>query len=205
MKKVFTLICAVGMFLAVAAQESIYDYAVKDQDGKEVKMSEFRGKYLLIVNTATQCGFTPQYDDLQHIYEKFADLGLVILDFPCNQFGEQAPGSNKEIHNFCTANYRITFPQFAKVDVNGINAEPLFTWLKAQKGFEGFDLNNPIGKHLHEAFLKQDKDYAKSSDIKWNFTKFLVDKDGNVVKRIEPTTNMETVLNEVYNMIFKDK
>ena len=205
MKKVFTLICAVGMFLAVAAQESIYDYAVKDQDGKEVKMSEFRGKYLLIVNTATQCGFTPQYDDLQHIYEKFADLGLVILDFPCNQFGEQAPGSNKEIHNFCTANYRITFPQFAKVDVNGINAEPLFTWLKAQKGFEGFDLNNPIGKHLHEAFLKQDKDYAKSSDIKWNFTKFLVDKDGNVVKRIEPTTNMETVLNEVYDMIFKDK
>ena len=193
------------MFLAVAAQGSIYDYAVKGQDGKEVKMSEFRGKYLLIVNTATQCGFTPQYEDLQQIYVKFADLGLVILDFPCNQFGEQAPGSNAEIHAFCTGKYNITFPQFAKVDVNGKNAEPLFTWLKSQKGFEGFDLNNPIGKHLHEAFLKQDKDYARSSDIKWNFTKFLVDKDGNVVKRIEPTTDMQTVSNEVYDMIFKDK
>ncbi len=197
------MLLGLGLFFAATAQTSIYDFTVKGLDGKDVKMSDYRGKYILIVNTASHCGFTPQYEELEQMYVKFKDLGFVILDFPCNQFGEQAPGDNRTIHNFCTSNYNITFPQFAKVDVNGDNADPLFTWLKSQKGFEGFDLSNPIGKHLHEAFLKQDKHYAKSSDIKWNFTKFLIDSEGNVVKRFEPTTDINKVVNEVYELILK--
>ena len=203
MKKILTLIIAATMFSCAAAQTSIYDFTVKDQNGKEVKLEQYRGKVLLIVNTATECGFTPQYTDLEHVYQKFGNDGFVILDFPCNQFGAQAPGSNDEIHTFCTSNYNITFPQFDKVDVNGENASPLFVWLKEQKGFEGFDLDNRIGKSLHEAFMKQDPNYAKSPDIKWNFTKFLVDKDGNVVKRYEPTKDMEKVINEIYHYVYE--
>lgn len=203
MKKFLTLIIAATMFTCAAAQTSIYDFTVKDQNGKDVKLEQYRGKVLLIVNTATECGFTPQYSALEDVYRKFGNDGFVVLDFPCNQFGAQAPGSNEEIHTFCTGRYNITFPQFDKVDVNGENASPLFVWLKEQKGFEGFDLNNSIGKQLHEAFLKQDPNYAKSPDIKWNFTKFLVDKDGNVVKRYEPTKDMEKVINEIYHYVYE--
>ena len=188
--------------MTATAQKSIYDFTVKTADGKTISLSEYRGKTLLIVNTATECGFTPQYAELESFYQKFKNDGFVILDFPCNQFGAQAPGSIEEIHSFCTSNYGITFPQFEKVDVNGENADPLFVWLKKQKGFEGFDLSNPIGKHLHEAFLKQDKHYAKSDDIKWNFTKFLIDKEGNVVERIEPTTSMEKVSDAIYRVMY---
>ena len=168
-----------------------------------MKLEQYRGKVLLIVNTATECGFTPQYSALEDVYRKFGNDGFVVLDFPCNQFGAQAPGSNEEIHTFCTGRYNISFPQFDKVDVNGDNASPLFVWLKEQKGFEGFDLDNRIGKSLHEAFMKQDPNYAKSPDIKWNFTKFLVDKDGNVVKRFEPTKDMLEVIDEIYNFMYK--
>lgn len=203
MKKIFTLVLSVAMFMAATAQTSIYDFAVKGLDGKELKMSQYQGKVMLIVNTATKCGFTPQYNELEHLYEKFEDKEFVILDFPCNQFGEQAPGSDMEIHNFCTSNFSIKFPQFAKIDVNGENADPLFTWLKKQKRFEGFDLNNPIGKHLHEAFLKQDPNYEKNPDIKWNFTKFLVDREGNVVKRYEPTTEIDVIFDDIYKLIFE--
>ena len=202
MKKLLTLLCCAGMFMTALAQNNIYDFAVKGQDGKVIKMSEYRGKTLLIVNTATQCGFTPQYEGMEQMYEKFKDDGFVILDFPCNQFGEQAPGDIEEIHNFCTSHYNITFPQFGKVDVNGANADPLFTWLKSKKGFEGFDMSNPIGKKLHEAFMKQDKKYASKPDIKWNFTKFLIDKEGNVVKRFEPTTEIKDVMEEVYKLMY---
>ena len=202
MKKLMTLICALGMLMTAPAQKSIYDFTVKTADGKTISLSEYRGKTLLIVNTATECGFTPQYAEMESIYEKYKDDGFVILDFPCNQFGAQAPGSIEEIHSFCTSHYDIMFPQFDKVDVNGENADPLFVWLKKQKGFEGFDLSNPIGKHLHEAFLKQDKHYAKSSDIKWNFTKFLVDKDGNVVERFEPTASMDKVSDAIYRLMY---
>ena len=160
MKKLLTLFFGLGLFFVATAQDNIYGFTVKNQNGKEVKMSDYRGQYILIVNTATHCGFTPQYEGLEQIYEKYKDDGFVILDFPCNQFGEQAPGDNKTIHNFCTKNYGITFPQFAKVDVNGKNADPLFTWLKSQKGFEGFNLDNPLGKRLHEAMQKQDRNYA---------------------------------------------
>lgn len=204
MKRFFlTFVCMAAVMMTATAQSSVFDFSVKTQDGKMVKLDSYKGQYILIVNTATQCGFTPQYEEMQHMYEKFKDDGFVILDFPCNQFGEQAPGSNQEIHNFCTSTFNITFPQFAKVNVNGPDEDPLFTWLKKQKGFEGFDQSNPIGKHLHEAFLKQDPNYAENPDIKWNFTKFLIDREGNVVARFEPTMDMNKVADAIYRTIYK--
>lgn len=204
MKRFFlTFVCMAAVMMTATAQSSVFDFSVKTQDGKMVKLDSYKGQYILIVNTATQCGFTPQYEEMQHMYEKFKDDGFVILDFPCNQFGEQAPGSNQEIHNFCTSTFNITFPQFAKVNVNGPDEDPLFTWLKKQKGFEGFDQSNPIGKHLHEAFLKQDPNYAENPDIKWNFTKFLIDREGNVVTRFEPTVDMNKVADAIYRAIYK--
>ena len=179
--------------LTATAKTKIYKITVKDGEGQEVKMKQYKGKVLLIVNTATRCGFTPQYTELENIYEKFHGQGLEILDFPCNQFGQQAPGTNAEIHNFCTANFNIQFEQFDKIDVNGPEASPLFTFLKSQQGFSGFDTNDRRGKAMHEMMLKRDKDYAQKSDIKWNFTKFLVDRKGRVVKRFEPTDKMEDV------------
>lgn len=181
------------MALTATAKTKIYKITVKDGEGQEVKMKQYKGKVLLIVNTATRCGFTPQYTELENIYEKFHGQGLEILDFPCNQFGQQAPGTNAEIHNFCTANFNIQFEQFDKIDVNGPEASPLFTFLKSQQGFSGFDTNDRRGKAMHEMMLKRDKDYAQKSDIKWNFTKFLVDRKGRVVKRFEPTDKMEDV------------
>jgi len=178
--------------LTLSAQ-SVYDYTVKDDLGKEVSLSRYKGKVLLIVNTATRCGFTPQYTELEALYEKYAKEGFEILDFPCNQFGEQAPGTIEEIHQFCSANFNIKFPQFDKIEVNGAGAHPLYTYLKSQKGFGGFDLNERLGKLLDEMFRKEDPDYDKSPDIKWNFTKFLVSRDGRVVKRYEPTDKISDI------------
>ncbi len=145
MKKLMTIcLLAVTSVLTMNAQ-NVYDFKVKDDAGKNVSLSNYKGKVLLIVNTATRCGFTPQYKDLEALYEKYQGKGLEILDFPCNQFGAQAPGTIQEIHQFCTANYDIKFPQFDKIDVNGENAHPLYTWLKAQKGFGGFDVNDQRG------------------------------------------------------------
>ena len=171
--------------LTLSAQE-IYDFKVMNDEGQEVSLSDYKGKVLLIVNTATRCGFTPQYNELEALYKKFKSEGLEILDFPCNQFGEQAPGTIQEIHQFCTANFDIQFPQFDKIEVNGENEAPLYTYLKAQKGFSGFDLNDKTGKFMDEMLRKKDADYDKKSDIKWNFTKFLISRDGRVVKRYEP-------------------
>ena len=155
----------------------IYDYKVKDKQGEEVSIKDYEGKVLLIVNTATGCGFTPQFDGLQDLYEKYREQGFEILDFPCNQFGNQAPGSDEEIMDFCNSRYGITFPQFAKIDVNGENEEPLFTYLKSQKsGLMG-------------------------SRIKWNFTKFLVDRSGKVVGRYAPTTTPEALDAEVAKLL----
>ena len=192
MKKIILMLVAM-MALTATAKTKIYKITVKDGEGQEVKMKQYKGKVLLIVNTATRCGFTPQYNELENIYEKFHGQGLEILDFPCNQFGQQAPGTNAEIHNFCTANFNIQFEQFDKIDVNGPEASPLFTFLKSQQGFSGFDTTDRRGKAMHEMMLKRDKDYAQKSDIKWNFTKFLVDRKGRVVKRFEPTDKMEDV------------
>ena len=148
---------------------SIYDFSVKTRLGKEISLKDYEGKVLLIVNTATGCGFTPQYTGLQELYNKYKDKGFEILDFPCNQFANQAPGSDDEIHTFCTGRFGITFPQFGKIDVNGKNEDPLYTYLKKQKG--GFC----------------------NSKIKWNFTKFLVGKDGTVLKRFAPTVTPEKI------------
>ena len=192
MKKMIIGLVAMMSVLSMSAQ-GIYDISVKDDLGNDVSLADYKGKVLLIVNTATRCCFTPQYDELEALYEKYHAQGFEILDFPCNQFGEQAPGTIEEIHQFCTMNFNIKFPQFDKIDVNGANESPLFTYLKAQKGFGGFDLNDQRGKFMDEMLRKQDADYDKKSDIKWNFTKFLVSRDGRVVKRYEPTDKMTDV------------
>ncbi len=192
MKKMIIGLVAMMSVLSMSAQ-GIYDISVKDDLGNDVSLADYKGKVMLIVNTATRCGFTPQYDELEALYEKYHAQGFEILDFPCNQFGEQAPGTIEEIHQFCTMNFNIKFPQFDKIDVNGANESPLFTYLKAQKGFGGFDLNDQRGKFMDEMLRKQDADYDKKSDIKWNFTKFLVSRDGRVVKRYEPTDKMTDV------------
>ena len=184
MKKLMTIcLLAVAGVLTMSAQSSVYDFKVKDDAGKDVSLADYKGKVLLIVNTATRCGFTPQYKDLEAIYEKYRSEGLEILDFPCNQFGQQAPGTIQEIHQFCTLNYNVKFPQFDKIEVNGANAHPLFSYLKEQQGFRGFDVNDPTGKMMDGMLRKQDANDDKNSDIKWNFTKFLVDAEGNVVRR----------------------
>ena len=152
---------------------SIYDYKVKDMRGNQVSLEDYKGQVLLIVNTATGCGFTPQYEGLEKLYQAYKDQGFVILDFPCNQFGNQAPGSEEEIHSFCTLKYNVSFPQFAKIEVNGANESPLYTFLKKEKG-------GVLG-----------------SAIKWNFTKFLVDRQGNVTERFAPTATPESIEDKI--------
>jgi glutathione peroxidase len=170
---------------------NVYDFTVKTRKGEDVPLANYKGKVLLIVNTATGCGFTPQYKELQAIYDAHKADGLEILDFPCNQFADQAPGTDEEIHTFCTGRFGITFPQFAKCDVNGENALPLFQWLTSSTRFAGF--SGPMGMVLSGVVKKMDKDYKNNGNIKWNFTKFLIDREGNLVERIEPTTAMDKV------------
>ena len=171
---------------------SVYDFTVKDRKGNDVALSKYAGKVLLIVNTATGCGFTPHYEPLEAMYREFRERGFEILDFPCNQFANQAPGSEDEIHQFCTLKFGTEFPQFAKIDVNGENADPLFAYLAAEKPFAGF------GKGLKNAALNKfadlnNKQFGEKAYIKWNFTKFLVDRQGKVVARFEPTVDMKEV------------
>ena len=175
---------------------SVYDFKVKDRDGNEVQLADYQGKVLLIMNTATGCGFTPQYDGLQELYDEHREDGLVILDFPCNQFMEQAPGSDEEIHTFCTGRFGITFPQFAKIDVLGENASPLFRYLSENTTFEGFG-KGPKAIAMKAVVKKMDKDYKNNGNIKWNFTKFLIDREGNIAARFEPTTDVKIVKDRV--------
>lgn len=179
----------------------IYDFKAKDKYGAEINLSEYEGKVLLIVNSATQCGFTPQYDTLQDLYEKYADEGLVILDFPCNQFGNQAPGTDDEIYSFCESNYGVKFPIFSKIEVNGENAHPLYKYLVSQKGFEGFDEAHKLSSILDTKLSEADPDYKNKPSIKWNFTKFLVDRKGNVVERFEPTEDMFMVEDKIKELL----
>ena len=156
---------------------NIYDYVVKNRKNEDVSLSDYKGKVLLIVNTATGCGFTPQYEGLENLYKKYHEKGLEILDFPCNQFGNQAPGTADEIHEFCQLKYNTSYDQFAKIDVNGENEEPLYTFLKgAKKGLI-------------------------NSNIKWNFTKFLVDKEGNVVERYASTVTPEKIEKKIVELL----
>ena len=155
----------------------IYDFVVRNGKGEDVSLDKYEGKVILIVNTATGCGFTPQYEGMQKLYDKYKESGLVILDFPCNQFGNQAPGTDEEIQDFCTLRYHTTFPRFAKVEVNGKNEEPLFRYLKKRKG----------------GFL--------GDDIKWNFTKFLISREGKVVDRYAPMTKPEQIENDIVKLL----
>ena len=170
----------------------IYDYSVTKANGEQLNLSEYKGKVILVVNTATGCGFTPQYAPIEQLYRDYHEQGLEILDIPCNQFGGQAPGSDEEIHEFCTLHYNTTFPQMKKSDVNGENELPLYTWLKSQKGFEGFQ-EHQYKDLLEKKFAAIDPEWASKPDIKWNFTKFVVDRQGNVVARFEPTAGMAQV------------
>ncbi|MBQ8119672.1 MAG: glutathione peroxidase [Ruminococcus sp.] len=179
---------------------NIYDYSVPRPDGSELKLSEFKGKVIVIVNTATGCGFTPHYEPLEKLYEEYHAKGLEIIDVPCNQFAGQTPGTDEEIHEFCTLKYNTQFPQMKKSDVNGENALPLFEYLKSQQGFEGFG-SGVKALAVKAVAKKMDKDYKNNPDIKWNFTKFVVDRDGNVVKRFEPTEDMKKVVEYIKKLM----
>ncbi len=173
---------------------NIYNIEVLKPGGTKQSLSEFKGKVMLVVNTATHCGFTPQYEDLKNLHNKYYDQGLEILDFPCNQFGQQAQGSDEEIASFCQLNYNTPYRQYAKINVNGEDQTELYQYLKSQKSFEGFNnpehkLNSVLGNMMKEA----DPNYEKNPDIKWNFTKFLIDREGNVIARFEPVASTEEI------------
>ncbi|MCR5278131.1 MAG: glutathione peroxidase [Lachnospiraceae bacterium] len=169
-----------------------YDQSVINAANEEISMKDYEGKVVLVVNTATGCGFTPHYKDIEAMYEKYHDRGFEVIDVPCNQFAGQTPGNDEEIHEFCTLNYNTQFPQMKKADVNGENAIPLFKYLKEQKGFEGFG-KGPAALAMGVMLSKIDKNYKNNPEIKWNFTKFVIDREGNVVARFEPTAKMENV------------
>ncbi|WP_424766559.1 glutathione peroxidase [Paenibacillus sp. sgz302251] len=167
---------------------SIHSFEVETIHGEQVSMEQYKGKVLVVVNTASKCGFTPQYADLQKLYVEYKEQGLEILGFPSNQFGEQEPGANSDVQSFCEINYGVTFPLFAKTDVRDRTAHPLFKYLTEEAPFEGFNTNEPSGKMLN-AFLQEElPHYLEGNSIKWNFTKFLIDREGNVVNRFESTT-----------------
>lgn len=178
----------------------IYEYYLPKADGTEVSLKEYEGKVMLIVNTATGCGFTPQYKDLEKIYEEFHDGGLEIIDIPCNQFAGQAPESDEEIANFCSHKYNTQFSQFKKSEVNGENALPIYKYLKSQKSFGSFG-KSPKALAMAAMLKTIDRDYKNNPEIKWNFTKFLVDREGNVIKRFEPTYSMKKVREEIGELI----
>lgn len=175
---------------------SYYDYTVKNPDGTDKSLRDYEGDVLLIVNTATGCGFTPQYEDLEKIYADYHDRGFEILDFPCNQFGHQAPGTDDEIHEFCTMKFGTEFPQFKKIEVNGPNAEPLFNDLAKERPFEGF--GKGVKAKALDKFAKQNnKKVGEPTNIGWNFTKFLINRKGELVRRFEPTDDMADVARAV--------
>ena len=181
--------------------KTVYDFSVKDRKGNEVSLKEYANEVLLIVNTATKCGFTPQYEELENLYKKYHAKGFEILDFPCNQFGQQAPGTDEAIHEFCKLNFGTEFPRFKKIKVNGDDAEPLYQYLKEQKGFAGWDPNHKLTPILEEILSKEDPDYKEKSDIKWNFTKFLINKQGQVVARFEPTEDVGQVAKQIEELL----
>jgi len=202
MKKLllFTVI-AMLIFAGCSKKQSIYDISVKDIDGKEVSMSQYKGKVLLIVNVASKCGLTPQYEGLEALYQKYKDQGLEILAFPCNQFLGQEPGTNDEIQSFCSLTYNVTFPLFDKIDVNGENESPLYTYLKAQAPFAGYpEGTEEFGDMLTHIHQKTGTGFEQGDAIKWNFGKFLVSRDGKTIIRFEPMVSpdmMEDDINEL--------
>ncbi len=172
---------------------NIYDFKVEDDKGESVSLSEYRGKVLLIVNTATRCGFTPTYENLENTYEKYHKDGFEILDFPCNQFGEQAPETIEEINHICSLKYHTGFKRFNKIDVNGDKAIPLYKYLEKEQGFQGFDNEHKLTSILTKINKEKDPSWDKNPSIKWNFTKFLINKKGEVIRRFEPTASFDTI------------
>ncbi len=179
---------------------TIYDYSISDRNGKEISLKDYKGKVLIIVNTATGCGFTPQYEGLENLYKKYHENGLEIIDIPCNQFGNQAPGTDDEIHEFCALKYNTSFDQFTKADVNGENELPLYTYLKEQ--IKDDIITGFKNKMAMKAVEKISKTLKKDGDIKWNFTKFLVDKEGKVIKRYSPTFKPEDMEEDIKNILY---
>ena len=179
----------------------IYDFTVKTNRGVEKSLADYKGKVVLIVNTASKCGFTPQFEGLQKLYDEYKDRGLEILGFPCNQFAAQDPGSNEEIQTFCKLNYGVKFQIFEKGDVRGENAQPLFKYLTSQKKFEGFDPTHPNTALLNKVLQENFPEFLKDDGIKWNFTKFLIDREGNVIARFEPTTDPEKIAPEIEKLL----
>ena len=184
--------------------DTIYQFTAKGRNGTSLDLASLKGKVLLIVNTATGCGFTPQYEGLEKLYGKYHDKGLEILDFPCDQFGHQAPGRDDEIHQFCTLKYNTSFDQFAKIEVNGPNADPIYKFLKSARAKD--DAPDAEIAKLRELLAKHNLAGAQApGDIEWNFTKFLIDRDGNIVKRFHPTTTPETIDAEIATLLSKQE
>ena len=196
MKKILTILAAICAIACTGSKTTIYDYTAESNDGEPLSFSQFKGEVLLIVNTASKCGFTPQYDGLEALYQKYAPKGFVVIGFPCDQFGHQEPGSNEEIEEFCRLNHGVTFPLMAKSDVNGENANEVFKWLYSEKPFAGFG-DSDTGKFMDGMLSKNDPEYASNPDIKWNFTKFLIDRKGRVVARFEPVVTPEELESEI--------
>ena len=190
----FLISCAFCLMALVScgsgSTSPLYGFKAVSNQSEEVDFSTYKGKVLLIVNTASKCGFTPQYDGLEALYQKYKDKGLVVIGFPCDQFGHQEPGTNEEIAEFCRLNHGVTFPLMAKTEVNGENASPIFKWLYAERPFAGFG-DSETAQFMDKMLSGRDPDYASNPDIKWNFTKFLIDRKGRVAARFEPTVPPE--------------
>ena len=193
MKKILIILAAILCAIACSNDtNTIYQFRAESNSGDTVNFSDYKGKVLLIVNTASKCGFTPQYDGLEALYQKYKFDGFTVIGFPCDQFGHQEPGSNEEIEEFCRLNHGVTFPLMAKSDVNGENANEVFKWLYSEKPFAGWG-DSETGKFMDGMLSRNDPDYASNPDIKWNFTKFLIDRNGKVVARFEPVVTPEEI------------
>ena len=200
MKKILIILAALCAIACSNDTNTIYQFSAESNSGDQVNFADYKGKVLLIVNTASKCGFTPQYDGLEALYQKYKDQGLVVIGFPCDQFGHQEPGSNEEIEEFCRVNHGVTFPLMAKSDVNGENANEVFKWLYAEKPFAGWG-ESETGKFMDGMLSRNDPDYASNPDIKWNFTKFLIDRNGKVVARFEPVVTPEEIDSQIADIL----
>ena len=201
MKKILIILAAILCAISCSNDtNTIYQFSAESNSGDPVNFADYKGKVLLVVNTASKCGFTPQYEGLEALYQKYKFEGLVVIGFPCDQFGHQEPGSDGEIVEFCRENYGVTFPLMAKSDVNGENANEVFKWLYSEKPFAGWG-EGETGKFMDGMLSRNDPDYASNPDIKWNFTKFLIDRNGKVVARFEPVVTPEEIDDQIVALL----
>ena len=200
MKKILIILAAICAVACSNDTNTIYQFSAESNSGDPVNFADYKGKVLLVVNTASKCGFTPQYEGLEALYQKYKFEGLVVIGFPCDQFGHQEPGSDGEIVEFCRENYGVTFPLMAKSNVNGENANEVFKWLYSEKPFAGWG-ESETGKFMDGMLSRNDPDYASNPDIKWNFTKFLIDRNGKVVARFEPVVTPEEIDDQIFALL----